>query len=173
MGKEHIVLSISSMTCTGCETKLQRTLATLPYVSKLRTSLILARAEFDIENSAATTKDVIKHLAHTTEYNCEQVSTQGSSFDLICTGRSAAVANGKWPHGVIDIQPLDKDTIRVVYDSSVVEARDSIEKGWDSALQLAPIRPDPSLDVGNRHIWHMDLKTLLSACLTIPVLIMA
>src|SRR5690242_674389 len=76
-GTEHVVLSISGMTCTGCETKLQRTLATLPYLSKLRTSLVLARAEFDIDHSAASVEDVIKHLARTTEFKCEQVSTQG------------------------------------------------------------------------------------------------
>ncbi|XPS79503.1 P-type Cu(2+) transporter [Ascochyta lentis] len=172
-GKEHVVLSISGMTCTGCETKLQRTLGTLSYVSKLRTSLILARAEFDINVSAATVEDVIKHLARTTEFKCEQVSNQGSSLDLVCDGDSATVAHGEWPHGVIDVRSLDKNTVRVDYDADVVGARDLVEKGWGNPMQLAPLRPDPSLDAGSRHVWHMGLMTLLSACLTIPVLVMA
>ncbi|KAF1929843.1 heavy metal translocatin [Didymella exigua CBS 183.55] len=173
VGKEHVVLSVSGMTCTGCETKLQRTLATLPYVSMLRTSLILARAEFDIDSTAATAVHVVKHLARTTEFKCEQISTQGSGVDLICTGSAAIVTNGRWPDGVLDIRPLDKDTIRVTYDAKVVGARDLIERGWDDPMQLAPIRLDASLDAGNRHVWHMGLMTLLSACLTIPVLVMA
>ncbi|KAF3030375.1 hypothetical protein E8E11_000626 [Didymella keratinophila] len=40
-------------------------------------------------------------------------------------------------------------------------------------MQLAPMRLDPSFDAGNRHVWHMGLLALLSACLTIPVLVMA
>lgn len=172
-GTEHVVLSISGMTCTGCETKLQRTLATLPYLSKLRTSLVLARAEFDIDHSAASVEDVIKHLARTTEFKCEQVSTKGSSFDLICVGKAAAVANGKWPHGVIEMQALDTDIVRVAYDSSVSGARDLIETGWEDPMQLAPMRQDSSLDAGRKHVWHVGLMTLLSACLTIPVLVMA
>ena len=171
--KEHVMLSVSGMTCTGCETKLQRTLATLPYVRQLRTSLILARAEFDLVSNAATVEDVIKHLTRTTEFKCEQVSTQGSSIDLTCTGQAATITDGRWPEGVLDIRLLDKDTIRVAYDAKVIGARDLMEKGWDSTMQLAPMQLNSSLDAGNRHVWHMGPLTLLSACLTIPVLVMA
>ncbi|KAH6629851.1 E1-E2 ATPase-domain-containing protein [Boeremia exigua] len=172
-GIEHIVLSISGMTCTGCETKLQRTLGTLPYLRNLRTSLVLARAEFDIDHRIASVEDVIRHLSRTTEFRCEQVSMQGSSFELVCKGRAAVVADGKWPVGVVEIRALDKDTVRVAYDASTVGARDLVERGWESAMQLAPMRLDASLDAGKRHVWHMGLMTLLSACLTIPVLVMA
>jgi copper chaperone CopZ len=171
--KEHVILSVSGMTCTGCETKLQRTLATLPYVRQLRTSLILARAEFEIAGNTATVEDVIKHLTRTTEFKCEQVSTQGSSIDLTCTGKAAMIADGVWPEGVLNIRILDKDVVRVAYDANSIGARDLIEKRWDSIMQLAPMRLDPSLDAGNRHVWHMGLLTLLSGCLTIPVLVMA
>lgn len=34
-GTGHVVLSISGMICTGCETKLNRTLATIPAVRQL------------------------------------------------------------------------------------------------------------------------------------------
>lgn len=173
IGKEHAVISVSGMTCTGCETKLQRTLASLPYVSKLRTSLILARAEFEIDTNFATIEDVIKYLAHTTEFKCEQISTQGSSIDLICTEKAVAITNCTWPDGVRDIGLLDKDTIRVAYDARVVGARDLIERGWEDPMQLAPMRPDQSLYAGNRHVRHMGFLTLTSACLTIPVLVMA
>lgn len=173
VGREHVVLSVSGMTCTGCETKLQRTLATLPYIIKLRTSLILARAEFDIDLGAATADDVIKHLSRTTEFKCERVLNQGSTLDLICTGNPAELANGEWPTGVTGMRLLDKTTVRVDYDAEVVGARRLVERGWKSPMQLAALRPDPALDAGNRHVWHMGLMTLLSAVLTIPVLVMA
>lgn len=172
-GREHIILSISGMTCTGCETKLKRTLGTLHYVSSLKTSLVLARAEFDIIQGDATAEDVIKHLHRTTEFKCEQISAQGSCLDLICAGDPTSLIKDEWPDGVLDIRRVDKETIRVDFDAKVVGARELLEQDWSRSLRLAPPRPDPSLDAGSRHVRHMGWMTLLSAVLTIPVLVMA
>lgn len=161
------------MTCTGCETKLQRTLGSLDYVSKLQTSLVLARVELDINTSLATADDVVKHLHRTTEFKCEIVSNQGCSLDLICSEDPAALVNGQWPDGVVDVRRLNKQTIRVDYDAKIVGARDLMGDDWSQSLQLAPPCPDSSLEAGSRHVRNMGLLTLLSAMLTIPVLVMA
>ncbi|CAN9210693.1 unnamed protein product [Alternaria alternata] len=171
--REHLVISVSGMTCTGCETKLQRTLGSLDYVSKLQTSLVLARVELDINTKLATADDVVKHLHRTTEFKCEIVSNQGCSLDLICSGDPAAFVDGQWPDGVSDVRRLNKDTIRVEYDAKIVGARDLMCDEWSRSLQLAPPCPDSSLEAGNRHVRNMGLLTLLSAGLTIPVLVMA
>lgn len=47
-GLERVILSVSGMTCTGCETSLKRTLAGLE-VKNLRTSLVQSKAEFDLD----------------------------------------------------------------------------------------------------------------------------
>lgn len=172
-GKEHVILSISGMTCTGCETKLQRTLATVPSVTKLKTSLVLARAEFDVDLSAGSVADVIKHLERTTEFKCERVTNRGATIDLIVTGDPADFAKGEWPLGVTDVTVVDKKTVTVVFDSKVIGARDLIEKGWGNPLELGPPRGDSTLEVGNKHVRHVGLMTLLSAILTIPVLVLA
>lgn len=161
------------MTCTGCETKLQRTLGSLRYVSRLQTSLVLARVELDINANLATADDVVKHLHRTTEFKCEIVSNQGCSLDLICLGDPAALINGKWPDGVLDVRRLDKQTIRVDYDAKVIGARDLMGDEWSQSLQLAPPCPDSSLAAGSRHVRNMSFLTLISAILTIPVLVMA
>ncbi|KAH8726271.1 E1-E2 ATPase-domain-containing protein [Phaeosphaeriaceae sp. PMI808] len=171
--KEHIILSVSGMTCTGCETKLKRVFSTLNYISNLKISLILARAEFDIGQGTATADDVIKHLHRTTEFKCERISNQGSTLDLICSGDPTTITKGDWPNGVLEVSCVEKNTIRVVFDTKVVGARSLLEQEWARPLNLAPPRPDPSLDAGNRHVRHMGLMTLLSAILTIPVLVMA
>jgi copper chaperone CopZ len=69
------------MTCTGCETKLNQTLVTLPAVKDLKTSLVLSRAEFDINLRLSSVEQVIKHLERTTEFKCERVQSQGSSVE--------------------------------------------------------------------------------------------
>ncbi|KAF1830019.1 copper-translocating P-t [Decorospora gaudefroyi] len=171
--REHVAISISGMTCTGCETKLKRTLGSLSYVSNLQTSLVLARIELDINASVATPEDVIKHLHRTTEFKCERISNRGSSVDLVCSSDPATLIKGDLPVGVLEVRLLGKQTIRVDYDADIVGARDLLADGWSQSLRLAPPSPDSSLDAGRKHVRHMGLLTLLSAVLTIPVLVMA
>ncbi|KAF2877799.1 E1-E2 ATPase-domain-containing protein [Massariosphaeria phaeospora] len=174
-GTSHIILSISGMTCTGCETKLQRTLATLPAVRNLKTSLVLARAEFDLDVAAGSPDAVIKHLERTTEFKCERVSNQGASLDLVCGGSAAAedVVKGEWPVGVSDVRVVDRKTVRVDFDAKIVGARDLIGKDWETPLELAAPRPDPTLGAGSRHVRHVGYMTLLSILFTIPVLVLS
>jgi heavy metal translocating P-type ATPase len=173
VAREHVAISVSGMTCTGCETKLQRTLGSLNYVSKLQTSLVLARVELDINANLATADDVIKHLHRTTEFKCEIVSNRGCSLDLICSGDPALLVDEQWPDGVLDVRRLGKESIRVDYDAKIIGARDLLNSEWSQSLQLAPPCPDSSLEAGSRHVRSMGLLTLLSAVLTIPVLVMA
>lgn len=172
-GKEHVVLSVSGMTCTGCETKLSRTLATLPSITKLKTSLVLSRAEFDLDTSAQSVVEIIKHLERTTEFKCERVTNRGSSLDLICAGDPTDIVKGDWPNGVIEARVIGKRMIRVDFDAKVIGARDLVEKGWPKPMELAPPSIDPTLDVGARHVRHVGYMTLFSILLTIPVLILS
>ncbi|KAF5252122.1 hypothetical protein FANTH_2870 [Fusarium anthophilum] len=172
-GKEHVVLSISGMTCTGCETKLNRTLATVPAVNNLKTSLVLSRAEFNIDLRLGSVDEVIKHLERTTEFKCERLQTKGSSLEFIVNGSTSEFISQTWPEEVLDMSLVDKDTVRVSFDPKIVGARDLAERSWDPPVNLAPPRGDLSLEAGSKHVRHVGYTTLLSAVLTIPVLVMA
>ncbi|KAL4788787.1 E1-E2 ATPase-domain-containing protein [Aspergillus venezuelensis] len=172
-GKEHVVLSISGMTCTGCETKLNRTLATVPAIKDLKTSLVLSRAEFNLDLCLGSVEEVMKHLERMTEFKCERVQSQGSSLDLIVPDVPSKFISQTWPDGVIDMTPVDKQTVRVAFDPRIVGARDLTEKIWGPLIELAPPRGDPSLEAGSKHVRHVGYMTLFSAILTIPVLVMA
>ncbi|CEI40342.1 unnamed protein product [Fusarium venenatum] len=172
-GKERVVLSISGMTCTGCETKLNRTLATVPAVKELKTSLVLSRAEFNIDLRLGSVNEVIKHLERTTEFKCERIQTQGSSLDLVVDGNTSQFVGQTWPDGVVDMTVLDKNNVRVSFDPKIIGARDLAERSWVPPVKLAPPVVDSSLEAGNKHVRHVGYMTLLSAVLTIPVLVMA
>ncbi|KAH7198205.1 E1-E2 ATPase-domain-containing protein [Fusarium flagelliforme] len=172
-GKERVVLSISGMTCTGCETKLNRTLATVPSVNDLKTSLVLSRAEFNIDLRLGSVDEVIKHLERTTEFKCERIQTQGSSLDFIVDGNTLEFMGQTWPKGVDDMTVLDKGTVRVSFDPKIVGARDLAGRSWSPPIKLAPPVGDSSLEAGSKHVRHVGYLTLLSAVLTIPVLVMA
>ncbi|KAK2002771.1 copper-translocating P-type ATPase [Colletotrichum falcatum] len=172
-GDEHVILSISGMTCTGCETKLRRTLATVDAVKNLKTSLVLARAEFDLDMRAGSVVEVIQHLERTTEFRCEKVSSQGASVDILAPGNPRDFVNQPWPEGVTDMRVVDKTSVRVEFNAEIVGARDLVDKGWGTPVKLAPLRADPTLEAGSKHVRHMGFTTLLSIALTVPVLVMA
>jgi Cu2+-exporting ATPase len=161
------------MTCTGCETKLKRTLGTLAALTNLKTSLVLARTEFDIDPRKVSAEEVIKHLHRTTEFKCERVTNQGSSLDIICSSDPVDIVNGPWPDGVIEIKVTGKNTICVDFDAKVIGARDLLQGGWKEPMQLAPPRGDLTLETGAKHVRHVGYMTILSAVLTIPVLVLA
>ena len=172
-GKEHIILSISGMTCTGCETKLNRTLVTVPAVKDLKTSLVLSRAEFNIDLRLSSVEEVMKHLERTTEFKCERVQNLGSNLDLSVPDEPSKFISQTWPDGVLDMAHVDKQTVRVAFDPKIVGARDLTQKIWGPPIKLAPPRGDHSLEAGSKHVRHVGYMTLLSAVLTIPVLVMA
>ncbi|KAK3322947.1 E1-E2 ATPase-domain-containing protein [Apodospora peruviana] len=170
---ERVVLSITGMTCSGCETKLSRTLSGLPSVKNLKTSLVMSRAEFDLDPRIGSVGDVLKHLERTTEFKCERLTNQGFSIDLMAPGDSTAFIKRQWPDGVTDMKALDKKVVQVAYDPRVVGARDLMESRWSHPVELAALRPDPTLAAGIRHVWYMAFMTGLSALLTIPVLVLS
>lgn len=170
---EHVVLSISGMTCTGCETTLNKTLATLAGVRDLKTNLILSRAELDVDLNLTTVDHVMKHLECTTEFKCEKITTSGSILEIVVSGDASALVNRTWPEGVLDMSLMNQDTVRVILDPEVIGARDLLEKHWSQSARLAPPCEDPALAAGSKHVHHVGYMTLLSAVLTIPVLVMA
>ncbi|KAK4093052.1 hypothetical protein Purlil1_2209 [Purpureocillium lilacinum] len=172
-GVEHVVLCVSGMTCTGCETKLNRTLANVAGVSGLKTSLVLSRAEFDVDLSSTSVESVMKHLERTTEFTCERVSNQGATLDLIVDGNADALVDQTWPAGVTDMTATGKGTVRIAFDPKLLGARDLMDRDWGAPVKLAPIRGDPGLEAGSKHVRHVGYMTLLSAVLTVPVLVLA
>ncbi|QMW39218.1 hypothetical protein G4B11_002498 [Aspergillus flavus] len=171
-GQEHVVLSISGMTCTGCETKLKRTLGTLQSVQSLKTSLLLSRAEFDLDVSAQSFDEVLKYLERTTEFKYERATDRGFRLDVIVPNASEFMKQA-WPRGVTEMTLVDDGIIGVSFDARIIGARDLVEHGWGSPFSLASPRPDPTLQAGVKHVHHMGYMTILSIILTVPVLILA
>lgn len=170
---EHIALSITGMTCTGCETKLQRVLEALPPITNLRTSLVMARAEFNLDTAAMSPETVMKHLERTTEFKCERMSTQGSNLEVIPTGNVKDFLDQPLPLGVNDVQLVGKGAVRINFNPKVIGARSLIENNPKYPCSLAPPPVDPGLAAGSKHVREMGYMTLLSIVLTIPVLVLS
>ncbi|EJP65280.1 copper-transporting ATPase [Beauveria bassiana ARSEF 2860] len=113
----------------------------------------------------------IRDLAKSTSFSASQ--NQGSSLDLIIPGEPSNFIDQAWPDGIIEMVAVDKQTVRVTFDPKIVGPRDLAEKTWREPFNLAPPRGDASLEAGAKHVKHIGYTTLLSAVLTIPVLVMA
>jgi heavy metal translocating P-type ATPase len=170
---EHVILSVQGMTCTGCETKLFKSLSSIPSVTKLQTSLVLSLAEFDIDAAVISPNDAVAQLERMTGFKCERITIKGQELDVLITGNPNALLDQPLPPGVTNMSLVDDKTIRIYYDAKLVGARDLFERGFSSPLQLAPLRPHPSIAAGNKHVRKVGLTTLVSTFLTIPVLIFA
>ncbi|KAI0021209.1 heavy metal translocatin [Xylariomycetidae sp. FL0641] len=170
-GSEHVVLGISGMTCTGCETKLQRVLKEMPVVTNLRTSLVMGRAEFDLEGSAA--EDIMKYIESRTEFKCDRIMKTGSTIEVVPPTLASEFVRFPLPDGVEEMKAINERLVRITFDPRVIGARDLLQNGFQNRLRLAPPQTDPMLANGKSHVRNMGLITLASAMLTIPVLILA
>ncbi|KAL9075656.1 MAG: hypothetical protein Q9161_001408 [Pseudevernia consocians] len=218
---KHAVIQISGMTCTGCERKLQRVLSSTAGVQNVKTSLVLGRAEVDVD-AGLSIVEVASSLERQTEFKCT-VFQQGHQLHVLIPERSSAQASRlentvvsekdlallhqgfagpDYPSGVQDVQVIDnkgrewkpgtanyglrrlfafrifatkppKYSARITYDPRLVGARDLLEKGFGGPLSLAPLNSDHATATDTDHLRETLCTTLLSAFLTIPVLVMS
>ncbi|KAI9822884.1 MAG: hypothetical protein M1832_002909 [Thelocarpon impressellum] len=176
---EHVLLSVQGLTCAGCESKLSRSLASLPAVHNLQTSLVLSQAEFDLDESAITVDEVIRSVKRTAGFGCERVASKGQDLDVV-VGDAADFVNRMKPAGtrscdppIYDVVRLDKQTVRVTYDAKMIGARDLLQTYFDPWARVAPPRAHSALGAGASHVRKTAYMTTLSAILTIPVLVLA
>ncbi|KAI0761788.1 heavy metal translocatin [Trametes elegans] len=173
---EHIVLAIKGMTCTGCEKKLNRTLSQIPFIRNAKTSLVLCRAEFDLDDSDTDLAALIQTIEKRSGFSAEIM--QGASRttrDLLLTvlpSLQETFFSAPRPEGVQDIVKYDKASLRVVYDPTIIGARKVLQFYEAFSPALAPEPQDPALTAGMKHIRSLALRTVSSAVLTIPVLVM-
>lgn len=170
---EHVVLDVQGLTCVGCETKLFRSLHGIPGVRNLRTSLVLSQAEFDLDEKAGPVVEVIKSVETTTGFTCQRLNNEGQEIDVIVDGDAKTFVERKYPNGVTQMVATDKQTVRITYDAKTVGARALLEKGFIGPLRLAAPRGSSELESGKKHVRKTAWITLLSAVLTIPVLVLA
>ncbi|THW78416.1 heavy metal translocatin [Aureobasidium pullulans] len=168
---EHVVLGISGMTCTGCETKLKRTLGSLA-ISNLKTSVVLGRAEFDLDPIIMSASDVVLHLQRTTEFKCTEMTSRGSEIHVIPACNIKEFLRQDWPVGVTSMETAGNSLVRICFDAKVIGARHLLQE-LQPAAKLAPYSGDSSLLAGSKHVRNIGFMTVLSAVLTIPVLVLA
>ncbi|GJE93222.1 heavy metal translocating P-type ATPase [Phanerochaete sordida] len=168
------VLAVKGMTCTGCENKLIRTLKAQPAISNVKTSLVLCRAEFDYACDPEDLPALIQTIEKRTGFTAERIAETSAARALeLATPMPGKMLQMSAPAGVIEVVKVKKDVVRVVYDPHAIGAREVMASYEICSPTLAPEPKDPALTAGAKHIRMLLLRLVVSAVLTIPVLVMA
>lgn len=157
----------------GCETKLFRALSGFPGVHNLNTSLVLSRAEFDLDEKAGPVNGVIKAVEKSTGFACKRLNNEGQELDILVDGDAKAFIEREYPKGIIQLTVIDKRTIRITFDPTIIGARVVVGNLFGCPLKLAAPRISSDFESGQKHVRHTAWVTLLSAALTVPVLVLA
>ena len=201
---------------------MQRVLCSIAGIRNVKTSLVLGRAEFDVD-AGLSINEVASLLERQTEFKCI-VFQKGHQLEVLIPGNSApqalrlgttAAASEKdmtlllhgllgptYPSGVEDVKIIDskgrewksgtvqsslrqrlgfkrflakphKYSARISYNPYVVGARDLLDRGFGVPLSLAPLKSGHASGTDTDHLRNTLYMTLLSALLTIPVLVLA
>ncbi|KAI0092806.1 E1-E2 ATPase-domain-containing protein [Irpex rosettiformis] len=169
----HAVLAVKGMTCTGCENKLIRALQAQSTISNIKTSLVLARAEFNYNCDDQELPSLVQALEKRSGFTFEQILTSPSSHSLdLNTPFLKDFLLAGMPNGVQQISKAGKGTVRIDYDPHVIGAREIIDIYSAYFPTLASVPEDPALAAGAKHIRMLLLRTVVSSFFTIPVLVM-
>lgn len=126
---DHAVFLISGMTCAGCEQKLQRVLSGIPGVRQIKTSLVLGRAEFDVDVGLSI-DEVASLVERQTDFRCTTYR-KGHQLNVLVPGHLSnhtlrlgivgtpsenelapllpSLAGPNYPAGVEDIKIIDSN----------------------------------------------------------------
>ncbi|KAG6029120.1 hypothetical protein E4U41_000476 [Claviceps citrina] len=171
--QEQVVIAVNGMTCSGCGNKLERTLEAMDGVSSVRVNFVMSHAEFGLDKTVNSADDVIRAVERATSFRCHRMDTNDQVLDVLASAASAkALVNTSTP-GLTGASILNKSTVRLTYDPTVIGARKLLESVQDLSTGLAPPRDDPSTSSARKRLRDQLVKTIVSAAFTIPVVVFA
>ena len=171
---EHLIVSVKGMTCTGCETKLYRSILALPGARNVRTSLLRAEAEFDLDLGASkgTVESTVQTLESMTHFTCIQVFPRDGNLNVVIAGAIRPFLKQELPQGVPRILKSGDHEAQIIYDPRVIGARDVYHSLLGPGDALASVKQS-QVNASRRNFLVALWLTILSAVLTIPVLVLA
>ena len=170
---EHILLRVQGMDCTGCENKLFKSLTSLTELSNIKTSLLLAQAEFDLLPSNSIDGSKIVHVVQKmTGFACSKISHGGVELELVMES-VPNLTDDMLPVGVTNLALLSRSRLLVTYQPNTIGARDLLSDEYFRYAKLAPPSTHARVASGRDQLHRTYWKTLLSAMCTVPVLILA
>lgn len=172
-GLEHLVLHVEGMTCSGCGNKMEKTLKGLPGVSTVRVNFVMGSAECSYDSTVTSAEDIIRSSERGTGFKCTTLTSDDQTLDILASGSEAKALLDVSHDGITQAVILNKRTVRISYDPTIVGARTLLARISPLSGGLAPPQDDPSVSSGRKRLYDQLIKTIVSAILTIPVVVLA
>ncbi|KAM0426449.1 hypothetical protein ACHAPT_008140 [Fusarium lateritium] len=172
-GTESVNFLVSGMDCTTCADKLMRVFGYMTGVSQARVNFVMGNGEFNVDTSITDPDEVIRFATTASGFTLSKVVGGDYFLDVLVSSTEGKRLVDGPPRGVTDIQVLDKSTVRLSYEPTVIGARDLFASLEGQCQGLAQPRGDPQLENSRRRLWDQLSKTALAAVLTIPVAVVS
>ncbi|KAM0289539.1 hypothetical protein ACHAO9_005815 [Fusarium lateritium] len=164
---------VSGMDCTSCADKLLRIFGSMAGVSNAQVNFVMGKGEFDLDTSVTNVDEVLTFMSGASGFLLSKIVGGYHFLDILAIPAQSKQLEGIPPRGVTDVQSLDKKTVRLAYDPTIIGARQLLDLVKEDCNGLAEPRGDPQLENSRRRLWDQLTKTVLAAALTIPVAVVA
>lgn len=169
--REHVVLDVSGMTCTGCSKKMMNVLNGITGLSNAQVTFVSGNAEFDLDPEiAGKAEDVLLRVEKETGFKCSRLVSGFQELHVLMSINAAKDFSDTLPAGVMSIvkDKKKKDNYYITYNPRVVGARSILPPN----ASLAPPQGSVGIAEGKRRLVNTALSTTLAAVLTIPVVVL-
>ncbi|KAI5364654.1 Putative P-type ATPase, heavy metal-associated domain, HMA, P-type ATPase, A domain superfamily [Septoria linicola] len=168
-GREHVVLSVTGMTCTGCSKKMMNVLGAISGLSNAQVTFVSGSAEFDLDTSTSgTAEKVLMRIEKETGFKCFRIISGRQELSVLMTAETARKLQDASPAGLTSFQQGKKGLYTVTYDPTIIGARSLLPPD----AVLAPPSDTARSAEGKRRLIETALSTSLAAILTIPVVVL-
>lgn len=169
--REHVVLRVSGMTCTGCSRKVTNVLNNVDGVSSVKVTFVTGIADFNLDSTIFKVEQVIQRIEKETGFKYSRIVGTYQALDLRINPARAKDACAELEDLVESVEKLDKTTYRVNYDPAIIGARTLLSSV--RGIELAPPGTDATLADGRKRLINMAWSAGLAAVLTIPIVVLA
>lgn len=166
--REHIVLNISGMTCTGCSRKMMNVLDRIPGLSNAQVTFVSGLAEFDIDEKAAQVESILPQIERETGFKLSRISSGYQTLDVWMSSVLAEQFEASNPPGLVSIEKQKGKKCLITYNPRIIGARSLLPPD----VELAPPSDDVRVSDEKRHLWEMLLSFLVATVFTVPVVIL-
>ncbi|CUA75253.1 Cu2+-exporting ATPase [Rhizoctonia solani] len=173
-GRRQLALSIQGMDCPGCSPRVVRALVSFASVAECHVDVFAGRATVTYHPNKAQPEEMARHVVASTGFQCQIEDDQAIGKQMrrmrIQLGRPL---DGERPklEGVYVIEET-AGLVQVEYETEI-NPRDVLASfsAWDGVY--VPPSPESSIDSAQREVLRLLYLTVLSAILTLPVLILS
>lgn len=167
--REHVLFSISGMTCAGCVKKVVGVLGHVDGVENVKVNFVAALGDADIDTSRIDVKVVLDRLEKETGFKCSRIVRDHQILDVFMNESQARSFSNNTINGIESLEKLGK-AYRITFDPTLIGAREVLRR---SRGDLAPPSTEEAM-AGGRQIFLFKLWSFLTAAiLTIPVVVLA